>query len=38
MSPCYHLACDTMDEINDTALDEMSDAAAHVLMQLLIGG
>jgi Zn-dependent M28 family amino/carboxypeptidase len=38
MSLCYHLACDTMDEINDTALDEMSDAAAHVLMQLLIGG
>jgi len=37
MSPCYHLACDTMDEINDTALDEMSDAAAHVLMMLLSG-
>ncbi|MEK6191065.1 MAG: M20/M25/M40 family metallo-hydrolase [Chloroflexota bacterium] len=37
MSPCYHLACDTMDEINDAALDEMSDAAAHVLMLLLTG-
>jgi len=36
MSPCYHLACDTMDEINDNALDEMSDAAAHVLMLLLL--
>jgi Zn-dependent M28 family amino/carboxypeptidase len=36
MSPCYHLACDTLDEINDTALDEMSDAAAHVLMLLLL--
>jgi len=35
MSPCYHLACDTMDEVNDTALDELSDAAAHVLMVLL---
>jgi len=38
MSPCYHLACDTMDEIDETALDEMSDAAAHVLMLLLTGG
>jgi len=37
MSRCYHLACDTMNEINDTALDEMSDAAAHVLMMLLQG-
>jgi Zn-dependent M28 family amino/carboxypeptidase len=37
MSPCYHLACDTTDEINLTALDELSDAAAHVLMMLLSG-
>lgn len=37
MSPCFHLACDTTDEINPTALDEMSDAAAHVLMVLLAG-
>ena len=38
MSPCYHLACDTVDEINPTALDQMSDATAHVLMVLLNGG
>jgi Zn-dependent M28 family amino/carboxypeptidase len=38
MDRCYHLACDTMDEINETALDELSDAAAHVLMLLLTGG
>ena len=37
LSPCYHLACDTLDEVNDTTLDEMSDAAAHVLMLLLSG-
>jgi hypothetical protein len=35
MDRCYHLACDRPDEINVTALDEMSDAAAHVLMVLL---
>jgi Zn-dependent M28 family amino/carboxypeptidase len=35
---CYHLACDDIDRINDRALDEMSDAAAHVLMLLLLGG
>ena len=34
---CYHLSCDTPDQINDDALDEMSDAAAHVLMLLLSG-
>ncbi len=26
--PCYHEACDTIANINDTALDQMSDAAA----------
>jgi Zn-dependent M28 family amino/carboxypeptidase len=31
---CYHLACDTMSNLNDTAFDQMSDAAATVLMQL----
>ncbi len=35
--PCYHLACDAPDQINDIALDEFSDAAAHVLMLLLQG-
>jgi Zn-dependent M28 family amino/carboxypeptidase len=29
--PCYHLACDTYDNNSDEALDQMSDAAAHVL-------
>jgi Zn-dependent M28 family amino/carboxypeptidase len=38
MDRCYHLACDRPDQINETALDEMSDAAAHVLMLLLTGG
>jgi Zn-dependent M28 family amino/carboxypeptidase len=27
--PCYHIACDTFANNNDTGLDEMSDAAAH---------
>ena len=27
--PCYHLACDTFDNISLTALDQMSNAAAH---------
>lgn len=31
---CYHLACDTIDNINMTALDQMSDAAAHVALTL----
>lgn len=35
---CYHLACDTPDRINLGALAQMSDAAAHVLMVLLLGG
>jgi Zn-dependent M28 family amino/carboxypeptidase len=35
--PCYHLACDAPDQINDDAIDELSDAAAHVLLLLLSG-
>ena len=27
--PCYHQACDTIDNLSDVALDQMSDAAAH---------
>ena len=27
--PCYHQACDTFFNLNNTALDQMSDAAAH---------
>ena len=31
---CYHLRCDTIQNINDTALDQMSDAAAHTSLTL----
>ena len=27
--PCYHQACDTFFNLSNTALDQMSDAAAH---------
>jgi hypothetical protein len=37
MSPCYHLACDTTDEINREVLDQLADAAAHALWILLAG-
>jgi Zn-dependent M28 family amino/carboxypeptidase len=37
MDPCYHLSCDTVDNISADALDELSDAAAHVLVLLLTG-
>jgi Zn-dependent M28 family amino/carboxypeptidase len=37
MDPCYHLSCDTPLQVNPTALDELGDAAAHVLMLLLSG-
>jgi Zn-dependent M28 family amino/carboxypeptidase len=30
--PCYHAACDTIDNVNMVALDEMSDALAHALL------
>ena len=30
--PCYHLACDTFNNISLEALDQMSDAAAHSVM------
>ena len=29
---CYHQSCDTIDNIKDKALDEMSDAAAHTTL------
>ena len=32
--PCYHLACDTYENNSNTALDQMSDAAAHVTLFL----
>jgi Zn-dependent M28 family amino/carboxypeptidase len=30
--PCYHLACDTFANNSNTALDQMSDAVAHVVL------
>ena len=30
--PCYHQACDTIDNLSQDALDEMSDAAAHATL------
>lgn len=30
--PCYHQACDTFDNNSDSAIDEMSDAAAHAIL------
>jgi hypothetical protein len=32
--PCYHLSCDTVDNLSLTALDQMSDAAAHATISL----
>ena len=32
--PCYHLGCDDFGNINDVALDQMSDAAAHATITL----
>ncbi len=32
LDPCYHLACDDIDNLNEDALDEMSDAAAHATL------
>ncbi|GAA4398978.1 aminopeptidase PaaP [Fodinibacter luteus] len=32
--PCYHLACDDIDNLSVAALDQMSDAAAHATISL----
>ena len=32
--PCYHAACDNYSNNSDTALDQMSDAVAHVVISL----
>jgi Zn-dependent M28 family amino/carboxypeptidase len=32
--PCYHLACDTYNNNSNTALDQMSDAAAHAVLTM----
>jgi len=34
--PCYHLACDTFDNVSLEVLDQMSDAAAHVIQTLAL--
>jgi Zn-dependent M28 family amino/carboxypeptidase len=34
--PCYHLACDTFDNISLTALDQLSDAAAHTMFTFAV--
>ena len=31
---CYHQLCDDIDNVNSTALDQMSDAAAHIVLTL----
>jgi Zn-dependent M28 family amino/carboxypeptidase len=36
LDPCYHQACDTIDNLNLTALREMKNAAADVLYQLML--
>ena len=36
--PCYHASCDTITNINDTALDRNSDAIAHAVWTLADGG
>uniref|UniRef100_UPI001BDBF972 M28 family peptidase n=1 Tax=Nonomuraea sediminis TaxID=2835864 RepID=UPI001BDBF972 len=35
---CYHSACDTTSNINDTILDRASDAAAYAIWKLAVGG
>jgi hypothetical protein len=36
--PCYHQACDTIDNLSMTALDHMSDAAAHAALTFAQSG
>ena len=36
--PCYHASCDTIANINDTALDRNSDAIAYAIWTLAAGG
>jgi Zn-dependent M28 family amino/carboxypeptidase len=31
LDPCYHRACDTLANVNNTALDQMSNALAHAV-------
>ena len=36
LDPCYHQACDTINNLNLKALGEMKDAAADALYQLML--
>ena len=36
--PCYHQACDTIDNMSITALDQMSDASAHATLAFAQSG
>ena len=36
LDPCYHQACDTINNLNLQALGEMKNAAADVLYQLML--
>jgi Zn-dependent M28 family amino/carboxypeptidase len=36
--PCYHQACDTIDNVSMTALDQMSDASAHATLTFAQSG
>jgi len=36
LDPCYHQACDTIDNLNLTVYGQMKDAAADVLYQLML--
>jgi aminopeptidase S len=36
--PCYHASCDTLTNVNDTALDRNSDAIAYAVWTLSAGG
>jgi Zn-dependent M28 family amino/carboxypeptidase len=35
--PCYHLACDDIDNVNEKVLNQMADAVAHVVVTLATG-
>ena len=35
--PCYHLACDDIDNVNEKVLNQMADAVTHVVVTLATG-
>ncbi len=36
LDPCYHQACDTLDNVSDTALEQFGDAAADVVLRMML--